>query len=275
MSRHKTPLLVVFCLLEAVSVFAADLERLVGAEQGARALAALLNGESITESQYRKGASPLLLPRDSYIGELSQAIIRELEPTVMVENLSLYTKSAPNVNQAWTAAERDALYNEILAISTLTGLRYFSISRGEMRTFYESSVVIDGPDSKKVQADPSFRPPLSPPDDYTLYARQKDLTFGDNIYRYDYQARPGALILVQTNLSAMSYGIIPLIGKEKLRSIVAVLDAGDYLLIYALSVAKAVTLPGMSERISGSFSNRIEAMLGWFDDRADAVFAIP
>jgi hypothetical protein len=70
----------------------------------------------------------------------------------------------------------------------------------------------------------------------------------------------------------MSYGIIPAVGKNKLRSIVAVCDAGDCLLVYAVSMAKAASVPGLNDRISASFTNRAEAILDWFNRQADKVF---
>jgi hypothetical protein len=70
----------------------------------------------------------------------------------------------------------------------------------------------------------------------------------------------------------MNAGIIPAVGKNKLRSLVAVIDAGDSLLVYAASMARAVTIPGMGERIGSSFTNRAEAILKWFAGRADRVF---
>jgi hypothetical protein len=138
-----------------------------------------------------------------------------------------------------------------------------------MRTFYESSSVVSGADGKKKLPDPSY---FVPPTELTVYARQKDLSFGDNIYRYDYYARADSLVFVQENLTGMNYGIIPAVGKNKLRSMVAVLDAGDYLLIYAVSMAKAASLPGMNERVGRSFSSRAEAILTWFTGQADKAF---
>jgi hypothetical protein len=138
-----------------------------------------------------------------------------------------------------------------------------------MRTFYETSTVIDGPNTKRPQNDPVY---TEAPKELTLYARQKDLTFGDNIYKYTYYAHNHALIFVQENLSAMSVGPISVVGKNRLRSVIAVIDAGDSLLVYVASMAKAASFPGMNERAGRSFSNRAEAILSWFSRQADRAF---
>jgi hypothetical protein len=71
----------------------------------------------------------------------------------------------------------------------------------------------------------------------------------------------------------MNVGIITAVGKNKLRTVVAVIDAGDCLLVYAASMAKAASLPGLGERIGNSFTNRAEAILKWFSGRADLAFS--
>lgn len=233
---------------------------------GADRAVALVRGEKPGGVQF-KNPKPVFAPANPFVRDTVTGLVRNLKPTFFVENLSLYHKPWP---RPWTEAERTALYNECLALSSLAGIRYFSPSRGEMRTFYETSVVVSGADGKKKQSDPSY---TVPPEELSVYARQKDLSFGDNVYRYDYYARADLLIFVQENLTAMNYGILPAIGKNKLRSLVAVLDAGEYLLIYTASMAKAAALPGMGERVGNSFSTRADAVLKWFSGRADRAFA--
>jgi hypothetical protein len=260
----KPPLaLVLVLILFSPPLFSASLEELVGPETAAR----LINQRSISEVQ-QKNSPPALIPFNAVIRNLVEGIFRDLGPSVSVETLMLYKKPAAQ-SGAWTETERTALYNETLALSTLAGIEYFSPSRNRMRTFYETSAIIDGPDTKNFRPDPRYS---SPPAELTVYARQKDLTFGDNIYQYNYFAHAGALIFIQKNLTTMNYGIIPVLGREKLRSLVAVIDAGEYLLIYAASMAKAVSLPGMNHRVEASFSARTDAMLSWFSRQADRAF---
>jgi hypothetical protein len=228
----------------------------------------LANQGTLTAVQTRKG-QPLLIPEHAYTREIIHAAIADLDPGIIVESLFLYTKPAGASTESWTEAERTALYNEALALSSLAGIQYFSTSRNTMRTFYETSVIVDGPETKKPRPDPVF---AVPPAELTLYARQKDLTFGENLYRYVYHARPDALIFIQENLSDMYNGIIRAVGRNRLRTTVAVLDAGDHLLIYTASLVKAAAIPGMKGRIGASFSTRAEAILGWFSGRADQAF---
>jgi hypothetical protein len=193
-----------------------------------------------------------------------------LDSGILAETLYRYEKPAAALRPVWSDAERTALYNQALALSTLTGIQYYSASRKAMHTFYEYSRVISSPGSKQELPDPIHQ---VPPASLTVYARQRDLTFGDNVYRYQYLTAEDHLVFIQENLTTMTVGIIPAVGKNKLRSLVAVIDTEDSLLIYAASFAKAAAIPGLGERIGGSFTNRAQAILGWFSGQADKAFA--
>lgn len=257
---------VLFVILYFASfLYAEDLETLIGAERAA----ILLGGDSISEMQFTK-SNPLLLPNQIGVENLIQSIQNSLDPKIIVESLFLY-KKPPEANQGtWTEAERTAIYNHSLALSSLSGIEYYSSSRKKMRVFYETSVIIDNTESRTPQSDPVF---FVPPKEFTLIARQKDLTFGDNMYKYTYQANEDFLFFVQENLTVMNAGIIHVAGKNKLRSAVAVIDAGEYFLIYVASMADAVMIPILSQRVGNSFSTRAEAILNWFTGQADKAFA--
>jgi len=257
-------LAVVLGLFCSPAVGSISLEDLIGKEKAT----ALLAGEKFVLSQFNE-SQPRLIPQRSSLINLVDTIRSDLEPSVMVETLFVYEKPKNAKKEAWSADEEARLYNGVLALSTLAGLQYYSVSRGAMRTFYEISSVIDGQSTKKPLPDPVYS---RPPARLTILARQKDLTFGDNIYQYDYYSETGAFIFVQQNLTPLSYGIIPAIGKNKLQSVAAVMDAGNYILVYIVSMSKGVSLPGMKERIGTSFANRSEALFNWFSGQADKAF---
>jgi hypothetical protein len=264
MHFRRTWFFAVLLFLSGGPVFSVSLEDLIGPEQ----IAAFAAGEEIISGVQLKNPRPVLVPRYGEVRRLVDELMRTLKPGLFAESLYLYAKPS-GAAPRWTVEERRNLYNETLALSTLSGIQYYSASRKSMRTFYEYSQVIDGPETKRVLPDPAY---AAPPRTLTVYARQKDLTFGDNIYKYEYLAGDDFLIFVQENLSSMNVAIITAVGKHKLRSVVAVIDAGDYLLVYAASMAAAASLPGLGERIGNSFTNRAAAVLKWFSGRADRAF---
>ena len=211
---------------------------------------------------------PVLLPQNNELQSIVTNLRDVLNPNMMVEVLYLYQKPAAFQTNAdvWDSEQKTAVFNQLTAINTLTGIQYFSASRNTERTFYEFSHVIDNPQVKRQLPNPVFR---QPPNTLTLFARQKDLTFGDNVYRYDYTVTSNVIIFVQENVTALSVGIIPVIGRGNLRSVLAVFDCGDTILVYAVSMARASSLPGLGDRVSNSFTNRAEALLNWLSDRLD------
>ena len=253
----------IFMLSLAVCAFSVPLESLIPANQAAQ----LRNTEQgqIVSAQL-KNPAPSLMPNNSGIRQIVTGLMNTLNPNILVEALYLYNKPVKSKTEpvVWDEKQKNTVFNQMTAISTLAGIQYYSSSRGAMRTFYEYSSVIDNPTAKKPLPDPVF---TQLPASFTVFARQKDLTFGDNIYRYDYLSAADALLFTQENVTALNYGLVPVIGKGNLRSVMAVIDCGDSILIYAVSMAKAASMPGLSDKIGASFSNRAQAVLHWFSGR--------
>ena len=96
----------------------------------------------------------------------------------------------------------------------------------------------------------------------TLFAFQRDLSFGANTYRYDYATFPGAVSVKSSNLTRMSYGFVPVLPPNGLATRLLVIQADDGILFYAVSGASA---PGIFRgKLEESFANRAEALFRWF-----------
>jgi len=251
-------------------IFSIPLENLVSSSNAAKLRS---SGEPIVETQ-SKNPAPSLLPQDSELRRIVGAAVDSLEANTLIEALYLYKKpaAAAAAFEGWTQTQRTGVFNQILAVSTMTGLQYYSASRRTTRTFYESSFMVDGPEAKNRIPDPVF---TTVPQTLTTYAKQKDLTFGDNIYRYDYIAAQDAFYIIQDNITALTIAFVPVIGRGHLKSVIAIIDCGDSILVYAVSIAKAVSVPGLMSRVVSSFSNRVEAVLSWFTGRLDNTFQSP
>ncbi|MDR0427359.1 MAG: hypothetical protein LBH12_02020 [Dysgonamonadaceae bacterium] len=228
----------------------------------------LISEKIIIETQTKDNV-PILLPNHKGLKEMVEASLSEIKPSNFVETLSLYEKPFFATKTAWTNEEKLALLNETLALSTLKGIEYFSKTRGKMRPLYNESVVIDNPENRKILKDTMLS---SLPEEIRIYAKQKDTTFGENIYQYNYYVKDDILTFVQRNLSPIRYGFISVADKNKLCSVVAIIDAGDYLLVYALSMADVTSISLFKKRMNESFSNRAKAIMKWFSNRADTAY---
>ena len=249
----------------AVCAFSVPLESLVSANYAAMLRDKNQGGLIDT---HLKDTVPGLMPNHSGIRQSVVGLINTINPNILVEVLYLCDKPARAKTEpaAWDEKQKNIVFNQLTAIGTLTGIQYYSSSRKEMRIFYEYSSVMDI-ETKKLLPDPVF---TQLPASLTLYARQKDLTFGDNIYRYDYVNNASAVFFTQENITPLNYGVVPVIGKGNLRSVIAAIDCGDSILIYVASMAKAASVPGLYDKISASFSNRAKAVIHWFSERINA-----
>jgi hypothetical protein len=252
--------------LTSIHLFALPLDSLTDEAVWAE----LLRGNTLNETQF-DSIHPILMPDYEPVRELFDKSSAGLKPSLLAETLYLYKKPAPysgeDENAGWQKAEKTAVLNALASISSLSGIQYYSASRKNMRVFYEESSVIDDPLRKIPQADPVFTDEI--PANFTLYARQKDLTFGDNVYKYDYSIHDSAIIFMQTNYTTLSYGIIPAAAKGNLCVIAAVIDAGEYFLIYAASLAKVPSIPFFNKRAGTSFASRAGALIKWFTQSLD------
>jgi len=259
--KYIFALIIIFSF--TVSAFSIPIENIITNDQIARILGSDHN--QLFSAQLTNPV-PSLMPNHNDIRQSVMGIMNSLSPNILVEALYLYAKPAKSKTDsaAWEEKQKITVFNQITAISTLTGIKYYSSSRKAMRIFYEYSSVVDGPADKKPLSDPVF---TRLPATLTVFARQKDLTFGDNIYRYNYLITADVILFTQENITPLNYGIIPVIGRSNLHTVMAVVDGGEFILVYAASMAKTAAVPGFSDKISASFSNRAQAVLYWFSDR--------
>jgi hypothetical protein len=251
------------------TVFAyAQLDKLLPADLETR-----LMREKILSSAHFENMNSELSPKYEPLLKAIDALKKELNPSVMVESICFYKKPDDCI-RLWTDKEKTILFNGILSISTLTGLTYYSGSRKQTRLFYESSFAIDSYEKQNKLKDPVFTS-KNLPSFLTIYAKQKDLTFGENIYKLEFTLKNDAIMFKQLNLTTMYYGIIPVLGKKNLNSLASVIDTNEYLLIYIISMADAISFPGMKNRVGASFAARSEALLKWFSEKASAAYASP
>jgi len=181
--------------------------------------------------------------------------------SILVETVFALVRKGPVDTQA-TEEELARIYGLMRSFSSLQGIEYYSASRHTMRTFYAESWLVSDADTRTRMPDPPAPRAGFLPRTESLLVWQKDLTFAGNIYEYRFSSFPHAVQAVSTNLTRMSYGIIPLIAPKSLVSRLLILQAADAIVFYVESDAKA---PGIfAARIGESFSNRAGALFEWF-----------
>lgn len=190
--------------------------------------------------------------------------LESMAPKVGIESLYLLRKHLPGDS---TRERERVLYNILRSISTMEGIEYYSASRERMRIFYTESYVINNPEDKERRDDPLVS---EIPQTDTIYVYQRDSSFGRNVYSVEYRYRDNAFFMSMTNLTRMYYGIAPVVGPKNLEIHLTVMETQEGYLFYGATGVDVITLLGLENRVKDSFSNRIEAIFGWFQSRIEA-----
>ena len=186
--------------------------------------------------------------------------------SVGVESLYLipWDKVSPDL-KGLTETEFDLrIYNILRSISTLEGIEYYSASRERMRTLFEECWAVNNPDERVRIQDPAVDSVL--PED-TVFIHQKDLTFGKNISRVEYQYERGQFRMGIVNLTTMTYMLFPIVKKENMSMQILIIPCREGIVFYGLSTVKVLDLPIFYKKMESSFTNRMTALYSWFLSR--------
>lgn len=260
----STPVLAGLFLLLSAAMVTAESPAAIPAGMTRSDRVALERGERIT-SFFSSASDVSLLPPTAF-SETIIGRLHDLSPRLGVEALTLMripaeTRSRPDFSLR--------LYNILRSISTMEGIEYFSASRNQMREFYIESYTVDDPSTRRRVPDALV--PAVPADD-TVFAFQRDSTFGRNVYEITYREENGLVWMRMINRTRMSYGIIPLVGEGNLEIHLLVIPVEDGILLYGACGVRLLGTFGMQDRAQASFQNRIEAIFGWFAVRLEREF---
>jgi len=205
-----------------------------------------------------------LLPLDPASEGIRSAVAAD-KPGILVETAFLLPRKGP-ADAAGRRAELARIYGLLRSFSTLEGIQYYSASHKAMRTLYAESYRIDDPDRKLRLPDLPAPQAQEVPAQESFFAFQRDLSFGANTYLYDFRSLAGGVSVEITNLTRMSYGLIPLVAPKALKTRLLALAASDGIVFYAESDSAS---PGpFRSKLEESFTNRAIALFGWFSARA-------
>jgi hypothetical protein len=188
-------------------------------------------------------------------------------PSFMVE--AVVDAPRPARLASFPPGDRATAYSNILrSVSSLKGLRYYSVFKGKEAVLFQESYCVAppsaaarGPGSIVRLADPLIAGPVP----YSMaYAYQKDSTMGEAVWSLEYRQTEALASLAIQNVSGLSLGPFPAVGPGGIRIIVSTSEKDGQVEAYALCMARVPLLPGLTGFLESSFSNRAEALLSWF-----------
>ena len=211
---------------------------------------------------YTSEGGALHLPAVSLSEDLLDAALA-IDYSVGVETLYLipWDEVSPEFTRLPAGEFELRIYNILRSVSSLEGIEYYSASRERMRTLFAECWAIDGPGNRERIPDPLV---TAVPANDTEYIHQKDLTFGKNISRVEYQYENGNFRMGIVNLTTMTYMLFPIVGKENMSMQILVIPGREGILFYGLNTVKVLDLPIFYRKMESSFTNRMIALYSWF-----------
>lgn len=211
---------------------------------------------------YTSEGGALHMPAVSLSEDLLDAALA-IDYSVGVETLFLIPWDEVSPDLARLPADEFELriYNILRSVSSLEGIEYYSASRERMRTLFAECWAIDDPDSRVRIPDPLV---TTVPTEDTVYIHQKDLTFGKNLSRVEYQHENGNFRMGIVNLTTMTYMLFPIVGKQNMSMQILVIPGREGILFYGLNTVKVLDLPIFYKKMESSFTNRMIALYNWF-----------
>ncbi len=255
------------CILLSVAVPASMAEAPRNAARARAALQPYLPAQTVDglvasgeihRSQYREKNAALSLTPNTESARRAVSFWVGEPPPFFVESLYLFEKPANRAGAPGAEASRVSVI--LRSVSRLEGIEYFSTSRQRMRTLYARSYAIDGEKTKRRVPDPVSGNGHG----VSALVLQEDLTFGENVYRYDFLETSTAAGFLSRNVTPMRYSILKAVDAENLRVSLIVEDLGEYLLVYGLTRATFSPVPGVESKLNASFTTRAQAIYAWF-----------
>ncbi|GEM_PF-2115650 len=211
----------------------------------------------------KKGSQLLYLPEISYKND----IIKEYhshDSILGVEVLRVFkTSNKLDFDDEKTVLK---LYNSLLSISRLKGLKYFSQTRQKERTLFYDSYVVDPETKSRKLKDPILKKPIP---EKKIFIFQDDSTFRKNSYSVLYHYTKTGFVIKIENVTTMSYLFVPLIKPRDMITYMVIIPGKNSILFYGLSFAHFNAFPTLAERNLMSFYYRLIAMYNWFIKQLD------
>jgi hypothetical protein len=234
---------------------------------GSESLPRLRAGEAV-KAALAENAGPLLVPAVDSAASISADVLA-LRPSVGAELLTIL----PGAGQSLDSPEGLLqLSNALLAVSTMKGITYWSVTRGKQMVLFLQSYAIDSPSLPSPLPDPSISEVPTRKDLVTI---QEDSSFGKNTYAEHLTAARDHLHVKTENLSTITFLFVPLIQPHGFVSHVVVVPSGKDVLFYGLAYLKSGVPLGDRSSRTQSLENRLTAMAGWVAKRISTIPPLP
>ena len=167
----------------------------------------------------------LYVPATTGAGEIRR-LERNLNPEVMVE--ALYRIPYPDGFNPEEENILDSLYELSHRVSSINGVKYFSVRRKKYAVLFTDVYAVSDPVSGKKIDDPV---PGSADYHDTLYLHMKENAMGSSYYRIEYDKREGMFTIKMVNESNLGF-IVSVVNPSDMNIVLQVIPCSDSILVY-------------------------------------------
>lgn len=189
---------------------------------------------------------------------------REIRRDVRDTRLNVLSEQVILVDRAITDEEFLALYNSLRHVRELDEIEYYNPEAEVWYPLFDGSYRVNDEESTKALPD-SILSDIPRQDSFLV--RQGLPPFGENVSRYEYRHRDGAILFSSHNLTRIKYKGFPVVRPEQMVTHFLMIREPDYLLVYAVGGAKVFNFLGLlSGVIENSFTSRTTGLFEWYSE---------
>lgn len=259
---------VLFVLLFALcSLFAFESREKYYSQLSAEELAVLENGESIEARTNRDQDVFRLAPENSEAYKIAyEASKADHSFTVGVLQLIDYPENYKNLSEDAIMLD---VYNRMLKVSTMKGIKYCSYTSGnKMKTLFSDAHLIKDPKhSSAIEDDVVSKLPSNA----SYFAEITDTKFGSNVYTANYNVLDDEILIEISNYEAIKYLGVKCVHSKDLHMYVDVkfMEEGISVCSFAVAYDTDVKVKALVTTVSldGAFIRRMNSLKDWFIDR--------
>jgi hypothetical protein len=183
------------------------------------------------------------------------SLITGKKPSFIVESLQVI----PGKN-----ATLLAVYNALNKIKDLKGRKYHSHTRGKEVALFEDATRIES--NKKLNAAADLPAASSVPSTAKLYARLKDVNFGNTYYEISFNNNNRSILCDLTNFRTIYYILFPVMKEKTFTAVLYVEPLDEGLLVYSAAAAQVSDFVSGQINIPSALEKRLDVIIGWMLD---------
>lgn len=172
--------------------------------------------------------------------------------------------SAPTPSPTTSFPDMLRIYGALSRTRDLSGRLYHSHSRNKDIPLFEEVTRIESLRNQRAIPDPSGMTAV--PERETLFIKLKDANFGTCFYQAELERWDKGLLYTLTNARGLTYGIIPIIGEQKLIAQIYLEPLTEGILIYALAGSEVPALIASQVHMPSAIEKRLNVIIQWLVD---------